>query len=71
MLIDLLGLVAAGTAYDQPANFILGDAFTFDVDEVGVGNCIDKIDTYSATFQQGALHSTSRKPSIVWVVHIW
>lgn len=49
---------AAGTAYDQPANFILGDTFNFDVTDVGVGG-INKIDTYSATFQQGALHSTS------------
>jgi len=49
---------SAGTAYDQPANFVFGDSFTFDVDEVGVGG-IRKIDTYSATFQQGALHSTS------------
>ena len=42
----------------NPANFVFGDSFTFDVDEVGVGG-IRKIDTYSATFQQGALHSTS------------
>lgn len=47
-----------GTAYHQPSNFLPGDAFTFDVTDVGKGG-IEEVGTYSATFRQGAQHSTS------------
>jgi len=48
----------ASNAYTGTANFMFGDQYNFDVTETGVGG-IDDIDTYSAAFKQGALHSTT------------
>lgn len=48
----------AATAYAGSANFFPGDQYTFDVTEVEIGG-IEPIDTYSASFKQGALHATT------------
>jgi len=47
-----------GTAFNQSANFLPGDSFTFDVTDVGKGG-LEEVGTYSASFRQGAQHSTS------------
>jgi flagellar hook-basal body protein len=48
----------SSNAYANSANFIVGDSYTFDVPEIEKAG-IDEITTYSASFQQGAKHSTT------------
>ena len=48
----------AASAFAGSGNFFPGDQYTFDVTETGIGG-IEAVDTYSAAFKQGALHSTT------------